>query len=49
MREKQLSVRFSKEEWRRAEAVAAKYGLNVQNVIRMLLKQAHADTTVPQK
>ena len=55
MREHQISLRFNAEEWERAERVAKAHGLNVQNMIRVLLKReddaigAAADTKKPAK
>jgi antitoxin component of RelBE/YafQ-DinJ toxin-antitoxin module len=39
MRDHQVNVRFNEEEWRRTQDIADRYGVNVPNVIRLLLKR----------
>jgi len=41
MRPKQINVRVDEEEFARFEAVAAKHGVGVASVIRMLVKFDH--------
>ena len=38
-RDRQFNMRVSDEEMRRLDAVAARYGLNPANLLRMLVKQ----------
>lgn len=42
MREKQINLKFTEDEWERANRVADAHGLNLQNVVRFLLRQEDA-------